>query len=85
LKRAALQPEVPPADVPNAELVAPCDTSDNATPTNGDLADELARNRGQRNDCAARMDGVRTWREHAIQRATDAAAAASKPKSKKRH
>jgi hypothetical protein len=31
-------------------------------PTNGALADELARNRGQRDDCAARMDGVRQWR-----------------------
>jgi hypothetical protein len=35
------------------------------------LADELARNRGQRNDCATRMGGVRQWREDAIRRAKE--------------
>lgn len=45
------------------------------------MADELARNRGQRNDCAARMDGVRQWRSDAIRRAEELKA---KPKGKKK-
>jgi hypothetical protein len=60
-----------PADVPDAALVAACDTSDNPTATNGAMADELSRNRGQRNECAVRMDGVRQWRSDAIKRASD--------------
>jgi hypothetical protein len=83
LKRTAIQPAIPPADVPNADLVAACDTSDSATPTNGAMADELARNRGQRNDCATRMDGVRQWRTDAMRRASEAAAPPKK--GKKRH
>jgi hypothetical protein len=71
LKRTAIAPATPPADVPNADLVAPCDTSNNPVATNGALADELARNRGQRDDCAARMDGVRQWRTDAIRRAAE--------------
>jgi hypothetical protein len=35
------------------------------------MADELSRNRGQRNECAVRMDGVRQWRSDAIKRASD--------------
>lgn len=72
----------PPADVPDAALVAPCDVSDNPTPTNGDLAEELNRNRGQRNDCATRMVGVGQWRTDAIRRAAEANAAPAKDKSK---
>jgi hypothetical protein len=72
----------PPADVPDAALVAPCDTSDNPTPTNGEMADELARNRGQRNDCATRMGGVAQWRADAIRRAAEANAPPSKDKNK---
>ena len=80
LKRTAIAPAPPPADVPNADLVAACDTSNNDTPTNGAMADELARTRGQRNDCAARMDGVRQWRTDAIRRAAEAAAPPTKGK-----
>lgn len=56
------------ADLPDAALVAACDTSDRPTATNGDLADELSRTRQQRNGCAAQVDGVRTWREQAAER-----------------
>ena len=59
----------PPADVPDAALVADCDTSNNPTPTNGAMSDELVRNRGQRDDCADRMKGVQQWRSDAIKRA----------------
>lgn len=62
--------QAPPADVPDASLVVACDTSDNPTPTNGTMADELSRNRGQRNECAVRMDGVRQWRTDALKRAS---------------
>jgi hypothetical protein len=61
--------ERPPADVPDASLVAPCDTSEDDPATNGDLANELNRTRRQRDDCAGRMDGVRQWRSDAIKRA----------------
>lgn len=63
--------KAPPADVPDAALVADCDTSDNSVATNGELADELPRVRGQRNDCATRMKGVQQWRFDAIKRASD--------------
>lgn len=62
----------PPADVPDASLVAPCDTSEQDIPTNGDMANELNRTRRQRDDCAGRMDGVRQWRSDAIKRAETA-------------
>jgi hypothetical protein len=68
--------------VPDAALVAPCDTSNNPTATNGDLADELARNRGQRDDCAARMSGVAQWRADAIRRAAEANVPPTKGKKK---
>lgn len=58
-----------PADVPEASLVAPCDTTEGDPATNGDLANELNRTRRQRDDCAGRMDGVRQWRSDAIKRA----------------
>jgi hypothetical protein len=57
-----------PADLPDAALVAPCDTSDRDVPTNGDLADELNRTRRQRNDCATNVDGLRQWRADALKR-----------------
>jgi hypothetical protein len=67
----AVEFRTPPADVPDAALVAPCDTSDNATPTNGALAEELNRVRGQRNECAIRMDGVRQHRDDELRRASN--------------
>ena len=62
-----------PADVPDAALVAPCDTSERDPATNGDLADELALTRHQRDDCAAKVDGTAQWRQDAIRRAEQAA------------
>lgn len=60
------------ADLPDANLVAPCDTRDAAVRDNGDLAQELPRVRRQRNDCAAQVDGLRRWRGEAAQRAEKA-------------
>lgn len=57
-----------PLDVPDAALVAPCDTSEEDPAVNVALALELARTRRQRDDCAAKVDGVAQWRKDAIQR-----------------
>jgi mRNA-degrading endonuclease toxin of MazEF toxin-antitoxin module len=69
--RPAVEFKRPPADVPDAALVVPCDTSNNPTPTNGAMADELVRVRGQRDDCAVRMDGVRQHRTDELRRASE--------------
>lgn len=60
-----------PADVPDAALVAPCDTADGDPATNGALIAELAHVRRQRNDCAAQIDATRQWRTDALRRAAD--------------
>jgi hypothetical protein len=52
--------------------VGPCDRNESGVAVNGDLVEELAKTRRQRNDCADRMDGVRQWRGDAIKRADDA-------------
>jgi hypothetical protein len=59
----------PPADVPDADLVAPCDRANGDPADNVQLANETAHNRKQRDDCADRMDGVRQWRSDALARA----------------
>ena len=64
--------KAPPADVPDAALVAPCDRAEADPATNGELASELNHTRRQRNDCADRMDGVRQWRSDALKRADKA-------------
>lgn len=58
-----------PPDLPEASLVAACDTSERDPATNDALADELAATRKQRDDCASKVDGVRQWRGDAIKRA----------------
>ncbi len=57
-----------PLDVPDAELVAECDRANGDPLTNLALANELNHTRRQRDDCAARMDAIRKWREDAIRR-----------------
>jgi hypothetical protein len=52
--------------------VAPCDRANGDVAVNGDLVEELAKTRRQRDDCGDRMDGVRQWRGDAIKRADDA-------------
>lgn len=59
----------PPADVPDAALVAPCDKTDGDPTTNLALALELNHVRRQRDDCAAQVDGMRQWRADALKRA----------------
>ncbi len=58
-----------PADVPDAALVEPCDTTESDPVDNGALADELIATRKQRDDCAAKVEGNRQWRADAIKRA----------------
>jgi hypothetical protein len=70
--RPATEYKRAPADVPDAALVGPCDTSEQSVKVNGDLTDELTRTRAQRDECAGRMDGVRQWRGDAIKRAEGA-------------
>lgn len=69
--RPAVEYEPAPLDLPDAALVAPCDTSERPVAVNGDLAEELNHTRAQRDECAGRMDGVRQWRSDAIRRAED--------------
>lgn len=57
-----------PLDVPDAALVAPCDTTNGDPATNVALALELARTRRQRDDCSSQVDGLGKWRQDAIQR-----------------
>ena len=68
-----------PADVPDAALVAPCDTAETDPATNTALALELSVTRRQRGDCAARMDGVRQWRTDALRRAEELRKASAAP------
>jgi len=58
-------------------LVTPCDTANADPTTNQELVNELIHNRKQRDDCAARVDGVATWRTQALARAAKAAASAT--------
>lgn len=51
--------------------MTPCDRTENGVAVNGDLVQELAHTRSQRDECADRMDGVRTWRGKAIERGGD--------------
>lgn len=51
--------------LPDASLVQPVDVSENHISTNQDLIDELLNTRQQRDICAARVDGLRQWREAA--------------------
>lgn len=69
--RPAVEYQRPPADVPDAALVAACDTSERPVAVNGDLTDELTRTRSQRDECAGQMDGVREWRTNALKRAAE--------------
>lgn len=69
----------PPPDLPDAALVVPCDTAEGDPATVGQLADELTHTRKQRDDCAARMGGVASWRAGAIKRAATPAPAATTP------
>jgi len=59
-----------PADVPDAALVAPCDTTETDPAVNVALALELAHTRKQRNDCAAQVAGIAQWRKDALLRAS---------------
>lgn len=59
-----------PADVPDAALVAPCDTTNTDPATNVALALELAHARKQRDDCAAQVQGLSQWRKDALLRAS---------------
>ena len=61
----------PPADVPDAALVAACDTSERDPRLNIDLAEELISTRHQRDDCAAQVEGLRHWRKDAARRANE--------------
>jgi hypothetical protein len=71
----------PPADVPDAALVAPCDRANADPATNLAMSIELNHNRKQRDDCASRMDGVAQWRADALKRADAAAKAAASVKA----
>lgn len=65
---APIETSRPPLDLPDAALVAPCDTSEGDPATNGQLVEELNTTRRQRDDCAAQVDGIRQWRSDAIRR-----------------
>ena len=69
----------PPADVPDAALVSPCDRANGDPETNAALALETAHTRKQRDDCADRMDGIRQWRDDALRRASIVPAATLTP------
>jgi len=58
-----------PADLPDPQLVEPCDQRNTDPATNAALADELAVARDQRDRCAAKVDGMRQWRSDAAKRA----------------
>lgn len=81
MPRPAVEFHRPPADVPDAALVVPCDRSEQPIATNGQMAEELNRTRRQRNDCADRMDGVRQHRTDELRRAaTEAHAEGAVPR-----
>lgn len=58
----------PPLDLPDAALTAPCSVANGDPDTNKALVQELLHTRRQRNDCAAKVDGVRAWRKGAVDR-----------------
>lgn len=51
--------------LPDASLVQPIDRNEAQISTNEDLIEELLNTRRQRDVCAARIDGLRQWRESA--------------------
>lgn len=57
------------ADLPDAALVAPCDTANASWATNGELLDALLGTRDQRDGCAAQVDKIAKWRSEAAERA----------------
>lgn len=63
-----IDPTPAPADLPDASLIAPCDVTEGNPENNGELSDELIRTRGQRDRCAAQIEGVAQWRSDAIKR-----------------
>ena len=69
---APVKPVPAPLDVPDGALVAPCDVRNGDPETNKALISEVLHTRRQRNDCAAQVDGLRSWRSDALKRADDA-------------
>lgn len=49
--------------LPDAGLVAECDTSEGRVSLNGDFPIELENTRAQRDSCAAQVRALLTWRE----------------------
>lgn len=56
------------ADLPDASLVAPCDTSKRPVTLNEDMPSELSRTRKSLGECAAKVDALADWRKGAAKR-----------------